>query len=167
MTKSLICQGFVTDTIGVTRKVSLHLRSHRPTTHQYHTQQTMMVGVTSLAQLQILTTMLVTMWQDAAGCIECGCTTSNLATCPPLHSNCECILIYSDPGADATIPSRLGSLTRLRGIEIISGNLVGTLPPSLGSLTNLDQGLEFYGNLLTGTFACSYKKCVQCICVAL
>ena len=53
-----------------------------------------------------------------------------------------------------SIPTSLGSLTNLEGLELGDNQLTGSIPSSLGSLTNL-RILELYLNQLTGSIPSS------------
>ena len=53
-----------------------------------------------------------------------------------------------------SIPSSLGSLTNLRFLELAGNNLNGSIPSSLGNLTNLLY-LELDGNHLSGSIPSS------------
>ena len=57
-------------------------------------------------------------------------------------------------GLVGSIPSSLGSLTNLEGLGLADNQLTGSIPSSLGSLTNLEE-LWLYGNQLTGSIPSS------------
>ena len=59
-------------------------------------------------------------------------------------------LSLTSNGLTGSIPSSLGSLTNLEQLYLSSNGLTGSIPSSLGSLTNLEQ-LSLYNNELTGS----------------
>ena len=58
-------------------------------------------------------------------------------------------LSFDDNQLTGSIPSWLGSLKNLRGLDLDRNQLTGSIPSALGSLTNLEV-LEFSNNQLTG-----------------
>ena len=58
-------------------------------------------------------------------------------------------LLLDDNGLRGSIPPEIGSLTELRYLEIYSNSLVGSIPPEMGQLANL-QSLDLSNNLLAG-----------------
>jgi len=57
-------------------------------------------------------------------------------------------------GLSGSVPSSLGNLTNLQGLGLSGNQLSGALPSSLGNLTNL-QGLALSGNQLSGALPSS------------
>ncbi len=61
---------------------------------------------------------------------------------------------------DGTIPTTIGNLTNLRVLELSFNKLTGTLPESLGKLSQLEV-LAFNGNFLTGSIPASIGSLTQ------
>jgi hypothetical protein len=64
-------------------------------------------------------------------------------------------------GLDGTIPSSVGSMTELNYMSLRYNNLKGTIPSSLASLTQLSTGLDLQGNNLKGTIPSSLASLTQ------
>src|SRR4051794_36863620 len=58
--------------------------------------------------------------------------------------------LAAHPKMTGTLPPSLGSLSNLEGLTLSSCSLSGTIPATFGSLSRLDL-LELSGNLFTGT----------------
>ena len=54
-------------------------------------------------------------------------------------------------GITGSLPTWIGLLTKLEGLQLHNNALTGTIPTELGDLTNLNDSLDLYGNELTGT----------------
>ena len=60
------------------------------------------------------------------------------------------VLDLGDNGLSGSIPSSLGSLTNLEELDLGGNSLSGSIPPSLGNLTNLEK-LSLHENGLSGS----------------
>ena len=63
-------------------------------------------------------------------------------------------MYLGDNELTGSIPSSLGNLTNLQSLGLSENQLTGSIPPSLGSLTNL-QSLQLFENQLTGSIPAS------------
>ena len=64
-------------------------------------------------------------------------------------NGCVVVLTLSDNQLTGTLPSELGNLARLEGLNLYNNDLAGSIPASLGNLADLLR-LDLSGNDLTG-----------------
>ena len=65
-------------------------------------------------------------------------------------NGCAAVLTLSDNQLTGTLPSELGNLASLEGLNLYNNDLAGSIPASLGNLADLLR-LDLSGNDLTGT----------------
>ena len=90
----------------------------------------------------------ITGWTHCSGALldPCSCNTYNIVDCA--DGNITKLFLLKN-NLKGTIPSSLGSLTRLEELDLDENNLEGTIPSSLASLTRLTY-LSLQYNTLTG-----------------
>ena len=95
--------------------------------------------------------------QAVATCSYDSCSEKALWTCSLHQCTTRSIIDLHEKQIWGTIPASLGSLTQLTyALEIYGNQLTGTLPSSLGSLSQMDHYFGFGGNKLTGTIPPSF-----------
>ncbi|MYD08112.1 MAG: S8 family serine peptidase, partial [Acidimicrobiaceae bacterium] len=65
-------------------------------------------------------------------------------------NGCVAVLTLSDNQLTGTLPSELGNLASLEGLNLYNNDLTGSIPASLGNLAKLEE-LYLHNNQLTGT----------------
>jgi len=86
-------------------------------------------------------------WGGYAQSLSCGCAVELWGECYDIEETT--FLNLYNQGLTGSIPPEIGSLTNLTGLELSENRLTGEIPPELGNLTNLTY-LWLSGNQLTG-----------------